>query len=240
MYWSHYLITCSVLATLLYASYRDVKYRDIPEVTWVPATALSIVLNVIQGNYDLIHTLLSLMPAALILIMSLLDLVGGADFLALLMISLAYPRFLYVPISFLTLIYSLIIPLLIMAYYAVINVVRYRDHLRRIKCLSGRKWYLIIFGRPMKISEFLKGSFIYPLTVPADNYEGFLCRATFNDDEEEREIREKISNAVRMGELRPNELIWVTPGLPHVLFFLIGLVLSLITPQWLIASLIIR
>ncbi len=236
MNWLEALSIASVLTTLVYASYRDVKYRDIPEVTWVPATLISVAANIKLGNYDPLHTLFSVLPATLMLIMAWLGLVGGADFLALLMIAIAHPKFTVLPISLLTLTYSLLIPLALLLYYVILNTLKYGGILKTIVCIDGRKLYLKVFGRPMRVSKFIQAKFIYPLTIPSGS--GFICRATFSDDDEEERIRADIVKALEEGRLSEDQLIWVTPGLPHVLFFLIGYVLALLTPQSLLLSLL--
>jgi len=227
------IIVCATLLTLVYASYRDLKLRDIPELTWVPATLLAIVLNVTYGEYiDMLFLLFSLMPAILLLIMSLLGMIGGADFLAILLIGLAHPKFILMPVSLLTLIYSLIIPLLLIIYYAIYNLVKFRDVLKKIKCVTGRKVYLVLFGKPVKISDFMSMKFTYLLTIPSND--GFTCRASFSLEEEEEEAKELIAKYVNKNMLSLNDYVWVTPALPHVLFILVGYVLALLTPEQLI------
>ena len=234
------LIIVSILATLAYASYRDIKYRDIPEVTWVPAIAISITVNVLSGRYDLLHTALSMFPVLIVFVMSLLGMIGGADFLALLMIALAHPRFLVFPISLLTLLYSLLIPLGLMIYYALCNALLYKSFFNKIRCKEGRKTYLIFFGRPMSVKEMLEKKFTYPLTIPVGKGE-FICRPSFSDDDEEEErIKERIKGAIARGEIQSDEKIWVTPGLPHVVFFFIGYILALLTPQHYILTILMH
>ena len=231
------IIVCATLLTLVYASYRDLKLRDIPELTWVPATLLAIVLNVAYGEYsDVLFLVFSLMPAVLLLIMSLLGMIGGADFLAILLIGLAHPKFILIPISLLTLIYSLIIPLLLIIYYVIYNSVKFRDVLEKIKCVTGRKVYLVLFGKPVKISDFMNMKFTYLLTIP--NNDGFICRASFSLEEEEEKVKELVAKYVNKKILSLNDYVWVTPALPHVLFILVGYVLALLTPEQLIIHII--
>ncbi len=232
------LIVASILVTLTYASYRDIKYRNIPEVTWVPAIITSVIINILSGKYDPLHTALSMFPVLIVFVMSLLGMIGGADFLALLMIALAHPQFLVFPISLLTLLYSLLIPLGLMTYYALCNTLLYKPLLKKVRCKEGRKAYLIFFGRPMNVKEMLEKKFTYPLTIPVGKGE-FICRPSFSDDDEEEErIKERIKWAIAKGEIQSDEEIWVTPGLPHVVFFFIGYVLALLTPQHYIMTLL--
>ena len=234
------IIVISILATLVYASYRDIKYRDIPEVTWIPAIIISLTLNILSGKYDLIHTALSMLPVLIVFIMSLLGMIGGADFLALLTVAIAHPQFFLLPISLLTLLYSLLIPLGLMLYYALSNITLHKQLLDKIRCKEGRKAYLIFFGKPLSVKELLSKKFMYPLTIPAGKGE-FVCRPSFSDDDEEEErIKERIKGAIVKGEIQNNDKIWVTPGLPHVVFFLIGYILALLTPQHYLLTLLMR
>ncbi len=231
------LIISAVLVTLTYASYRDVRYRDIPEFTWLAPSIFVVSLNVYLGNYDLIHTAISLIPPISVLVLALLDMMGGADFFALFLVALAHPHFLAIPISLLTLGYSVILPVSVMVYYLVINLIHYREF-RSVKCIEGNKWYLPILSRPIVVRDYFRSRFIYPLTIPEE--EGFKCRSTFslNDDEEKR-IREKIKEALTEGSIKPGDLIWVTPGFPHIAFYLVGYLAAILTPQLMLLKLIL-
>ncbi len=178
----------------------------------------------------------SLMPAVLLLIMSLLGMIGGADFLAILLIGLAHPKFILIPISLLTLIYSLIIPLLLIVYYVICNLVKFRDVLEKIKCVTGRKVYLVLFGKPVKISDFMSMKFAYLLTIPSSD--GFICRASFSLEEEEEKAKELVAKCINKNILSLNDYVWVTPALPHVLFILVGYMLALLTPEQMIIHII--
>lgn len=224
------IVTLATLLTLLYASYRDLKYRDIPELTWVPAAIVALAVNLVLGEYnDILYLVFSLMPAVLILIMSLFGMIGGADFLAILLVGIAHPKFKFLPISLLTLLYSLIIPLLLVIYYTIYNLLMFRAILSSIKCGRGRRLYLILFGKPIRVRDFLKMKFTYLLTVPRGG--GFDCRASFSLEEEEGTIRELILKYVNDGVLTLDDYVWVTPALPHVFFILIGYVLSILTAE---------
>jgi hypothetical protein len=228
----------SVLLTLVYASYRDVKYRDIPELAWLPSLAIVTAINLLLGRYDVIHTIISLIPPLAVLVLSLLDMIGGADFLALLLISLAHPSFYILPISLITLIYSLLIPIAVMGYYLILNILHWRE-LDKIKCVEGSRTPLIFLGRPLTVGRLLKSKFVYPLTIPSDK--GYICRASFSlDDEEEDKVRGSIKDMVDRGIIEEEDVLWVTPGFPHVLFYLVGYVVALMTPQAWVVELFIR
>jgi hypothetical protein len=228
----------AVLSTLIYASYRDVKYRDIPELVWLPSIAVVTAINFLLGRYELVHTVISLVPPLAVLALSLLDMIGGADFLALLLISLAHPSFYIMPISLITLIYSLLIPVAVMCYYLILSILHRRE-LNKIVCVKGSRTPLIFLGRPLTVGRLLESKFVYPLTIPSE--EGYICRASFSlDGEEEERVRTSIKELVEKGMLKDEDVLWVTPGFPHVLFYLVGYVAALLTPQEWVLELLIR
>lgn len=233
------MILISTLLTLTYASISDVRSREVHELVWIPAIVIVVIVNAYLGMYSNIPMLIfSLLPALLIFILSTTNLMGGADALALLLIGLAHPKFLVLPISFITLVVSLIPPILLMISYLVLNIVKNMYLFKKIKCTEGvRSKYLLMFlGKPMSIKSYLTSKFLYPLTIPKDT--GFHCRTMFSDDETEEAIKDEIINLVSRGVIDTNSKIIVTPALPHILFILLGYIVSVLTPQQLILALI--
>ena len=121
---------------------------------------------------------------------------------------------------------------MLVIYYAVYNLLKFRSILSTIKCTTGRKLYLILFGKPVKVRDFLKMRFTYLLTIPRKSE--FACRASFSIEEEEESTRKLILKYVNEGILSLDDYIWITPALPHVFFILVGYILSLLTPEQLL------
>ncbi len=166
---------------------------------------------------------------------------GGADFLALLLIGLAHPKFKIFPISLITLIISLIPPLVLMIYYALMNLCLYREFFKTIKCIEGIKSakLLMILGKPVNIAKYLRSKFVYPLTIPYDPLKKqFKCRLSFDDEPKELKIKEQIKELVLKGHLKPSDRILITPALPHISFILLGYIVAVLIPQDLILSII--
>jgi len=234
-----FLIIATVLATLVYASYRDYRSREVPELTWVPGFAVVIVLNLIQGSYDLLELIISALPVFMVLILSIFDLMGGADFLALAFVLLAHPRIYPKPITFMTLIYSLIPPLALIIYNLLHNL-RFLKQYKRLTCIEGSKVGVYVFGKAVKASQFLKSKFTYLLTIPEDiERYAFRCRASFTlDDNYEESLKNVVRELVNAKGVSDDFIVWVTPGLPHIVFYLVGYIASLLTPTDLIAKLL--
>ncbi len=226
-----------VAATLAYATYRDIKYRDIPELTWVPAAIFVIAYNIYLGRYEPIHTLFSFLPAIALLVMAFLDLIGGADALAMLLIAAAHPRFLMLPISLLTVAFSVVPPLVLIIYYIALNLA-HKEELNRLKCIEGTKKLLMFMGKPLRVREYLRSEFLFLLTVPTEK--GFRCSVSADVDIDFEQEKRIVADAVKKGTLSEDSLIWVSPALPHIAFIFIGYLISLLIPQDFLLSLFIR
>ena len=233
------VLIVTVLVTLLYASISDLRSREVREYVWIPAALLSITINLLLGNYNLLELALTSIPAFLVLILALLDMMGGADFLALLVVTLAHPRIFPKPITYLTLVYSLIIPV-VLILANLINGLRYFKYYRELKCVRGSKVLLLLLGHPQKVDSFINSKFKYLLTIPLNQQRTlFECRASFSmDDAYEDEVKNNVRELVEKGVLKTDDLVWVTPGLPQIVFYLFGYVAALITPESLLRFII--
>ena len=186
-------------------------------------------VNLYLGAYEPVRTIISLIPALAVLALAFLDLIGGADFFALLLVSIAHPYFLFLPISLLTLFYSLLIPLGVLILFIAINLRHYKE-LKELRCINGSRYYLLLFGMPVKVKELFRRKFLYPLMLPEAN--GFKCRASFTmDDEFEADIKKTYKALIAEGKITDELKVWATPGFPHVVFYLIGYVIALLTQQ---------
>ncbi len=235
-----YAIVATVLITLTYASYRDYKSREVPELTWLPGSVIVIAINITQGSYNLLELTISSIPVILVLILSIFDLMGGADFLALAFVFLAHPRVFPKPITFMTLTYSLIPPLALIIYNLLHNL-RFLKQYKTLVCVEGSKVGVYVFGKAVKVSQFLKSKFTYLLTIPEDvKKNAFKCRASFTlDDEYEESLKNVVRELIDTGRISENHILWVSPGLPHIVFYLIGYIASLLTPVELIVKFLI-
>lgn len=234
-----FALIISTLLTLSYASVSDLKFREVREYVWIPAAVITISINFLTGNYNLLELFFASIPAVLVLVLSLLDMMGGADFLALLLITLAHPTVHPKPVTYLTLIYSLVIPVLLVLKNFVLSL-KNLNHYKSVRCVSGSKSLLLILGRPMRVGDFLKSKFTYLLTIPSEHgTDSFECRKSFTmDDVYEEKLKNSIGELVKKGLLKLDDLVWVTPGLPQVVFYLFGYVAALVTPDYLIRLII--
>lgn len=231
------VIAIPVAATLAYATYRDLRYRDIPELTWVPAAVFVISYNLYLGRYEPIHAIFSFLPAIALLAMAFLDLIGGADALAMFLIAAAHPSFLALPISLLTVAFSVIPPLILIIYYFVLNLA-HKEELDRLGCVEGSKKPLLFMGRPLSVRDYLKSKYLFLLTVPTER--GFRCSVSADVDIDFEQEKRIVMDAVRKGIISEDSLVWVSPALPHIAFIFIGYIISLLIPQDFLLTLLLK
>ncbi|MEM1982640.1 MAG: A24 family peptidase C-terminal domain-containing protein [Sulfolobales archaeon] len=234
---NHDIIPISItLITLIIATFYDLKTREIREIIWVPALVFSAVFTYLIIRPSILVFIFSVIPAILLLILAVVGLIGGADFLAILLIGISTPILNVLPISLLTLFYSALIPSALIMYNLLVNTTVYIDEYKKLRCVGASKWLLLFLGKPMKVKVFTKSKFMYPLTVFRCNPNkcDVVCRSSFDIDEDFKNHINTISNYLSNGCIKEDDYIWVTPALPHILFITIGYLLALITPAELI------
>jgi len=166
---------------------------------------------------------------------------GGADAKALICLSLAlpYPVHLLQPLGFVSPLFPISVfcnAVLLAAstvFYALTR--NYLWKLRTGKKLfegferqsMGRKILAVLCGYKVNISELERMEHFYPLedVLVAETGETERRLLVFPRDEEKEKVVERIFEAVRGG--RVGGEVWITPGLPLLVFITVGLVIAL-------------
>jgi len=214
------------------ASFYDLKTREIRELLWLPAFIVTAVINFILIKPDTTAVILSIIPSLIVLALVVMKMMGGADFIAMLLVGLSMPYLKIFPISLLTLLYSSLIPATLAIYNIILNLSRYRDVYRKVRCDEGSKSFLLALGKPMRIRDFIRSKYLYPLTLIdcVNNTQKITCRSSFNIDEDYAEHIAHVRRCVESGYLDGDGFVWVTPALPHIVFITVGFILALLTP----------
>lgn len=235
------------LLFLLYASWSDLKTREVSNWVWVfyapIGLALSLILLfVLDFSYDMLYVFsISVgVTSALALALFYVGAFGGADAKALICISVILPFYPSHFISFTstTLVFPLsvfsnaiIIAALSVLYVLLRNVFwRQRTGRRLFENLedesNGRKILALLSGYKIPVSK-LRNSFLYPLEDAQVSKGGEPKRRllTFPKDEEREEIVNRVLTAA---EGDKTEYVWATPGLPMLVFITAGLITALI------------
>lgn len=126
--------------------------------------------------------------------------------------------------------YSNLISLLFIVFKSMVFSIMYRRYIPKDLPLS-KKFLLVIFGRPMSVAKYLLTKHYYPLTI-IKLINGNVVktyRLTFNVEEEDYRVhQENLRDLINRNIVKPNEVIWVTYGVPYMLPLLITLILFLL------------
>ena len=236
----------AAVVMLLYASARDVRTREIPDEVWLLGGLLGFILDVysvLQGVYRPLGLVASIGVSSLLAyFVAYLGLFGGADFKALVALSLLLPH----PIGFRPLlgVVSPLYPLTVfsnsvLAGASLALLILLRNLLRALggetlfEGLSDPWWrrLLVLLTGLRKPLDSVRGPpFDYPLEVFEDGVRRLILMPSLESDEEALRVFEEL----RAAGLRE---VWVSSTLPFLLLITIGLFISLLIgdiPLWLI------
>lgn len=221
------------VAMLGYASYKDIKTREIHDIVWIIPAALSLVIDVYEiyvGNLTVTGALLSIgFMVVLSGILWYLSLFGEADLIAFMTLAIIHPRtpqfgFIgYTPLLFsFTLIANSAISGLLAAFYTFgVNLAdnisgvelfeRYRD-------ISALKKISIMFTGRFMPFESIRGP---PFEYPLENKGELVIKPDIFDDEE-------ANKSFRILREKGVERVWVSATLPYILVLLLGYLISVV------------
>jgi len=237
------------LAFLTYSSWSDLKKREVSNMVWVAFAPLALALTSLQylfaPQFLLLYALSFAATSALSIVLFYAGAFGGADAKALICLSLALPTY---PIYFLHPFFSyVVVPLFpitifcnavllaaLSVFYAITRNYLWKGRTgKRLfegfeKESKWRKALTILCGYKVEAAELEKGGYLYPLEDVHVGEAGEIERKliVMPKDEEREEVIERILNAARRGKL-PKE-VWVTPGLPFLVFITAGFIVALI------------
>lgn len=229
------------IAMLLHASIKDIKTREIEPKYWifygVPLIVIAIAELLASSPSKMLLTVYVISIIAVIAMtipLFLANMFGGADVFALLVIALSHPTVPFksntvFPVSIIVLLYSLLLLIGLPIAFFLYNLVK-RNYLTLNKISLPRKIAAMFLGIPIRAGELINKRFWYPLYRPWSNE----FKLSFDIEEDDAELREKIRNLIEKGELSSHEPIWSTYGIPTIPFILVGYLLTLITGDALI------
>jgi len=249
------------LTVLTYASWSDWKKREVSNKVWAFFAPLAFALTTIQYVFFakelLLYFVLSFtITSVLGIVLFYAGAFGGADAKALMCLALAlpyYPIYLLPSVSF----FSPILPLTVFSnavLLAALTVVYalLRNSLWRLrtgtKLFAGfenesvwRKMLVLLTGYKVELAALEKSAHVYPLEDIAAKETGEDERRllVFPRDETQETIVARILSAGRDGKFQNG--VWVTPGLPLLIFITAGLIVALLFGDivWLLLRLIL-
>jgi len=237
------------LSFLFYASWSDWKKREVSNRVWVFFAPSAFALTTIQYVFftpDLLWLFVFsfVFTSALSIILFYAGAFGGADAKALICLSLAlpyYPMFLLQPQ---TVFVSPLFPLSVFSNAVLLAALTVlytllRNSLWKLK--TGRKlfegfekeskWRRIlafVSGYKVDVAKLERSGYLYPLEDFGEGEGGESERKllTMPKDEKRDEIVERVVRAFKEGKLHGE--VWVTPGLPLLVFITVGLIVALL------------
>lgn len=228
---------CSLFASLIPACYRDYRYRKIPVATWkfaamvgIPLSFASFLIRVVTGSIspDAVPMLvgIALVAAAAAFALGYIEVFGGADSIAIIIIVLTL---FYVPIANSLFVFAfinntVIVCLLIFLAIFAKNVVErnYRD-------LSIRQFPLMFVGTKIPFAHFTTYHGIVLEEVTAED--GALSRRFMDFSRNFRMERDRFTTAIAASEqanlYRQAGKVWVMYVLPFIIPITAGLAVTL-------------
>lgn len=239
------IILC--LGFLVYASWSDHKTREVSNKVWVVLGPSALVLTAFQffmfvPELLLTYVLSFAITSALALAIFYIGGFGGADAKALMCIALALPVYpknllpqppgLFSPLFPLTIFTNSVLLGALSAFYALFRnlIWKTRKSVSLFQGLEteplGHKLLALLSGYKIKLSK-LKEGHSYPLEDVEVTDEGERKRKllVFPKDEEREMIITRIVENIR--EEKSDSDVWVTPGLPFLIFITVGLIIAL-------------
>ncbi|MCE4614940.1 MAG: prepilin peptidase [Desulfurococcales archaeon] len=224
-----------VLLVLLIASYWDYRKREIEPSYWVYTSITGIILSVLMYRLGFIgvnletYLVFSLFAIGLVGLFYLLGYMGGADLYAIIFITVSTPRslnsFELIPSTFMTVVYAAVASALIPVYFCLYNVVS--ANRRKIIHKQEKGFILCFLGIPKRAKEYIRDNgYWFPLTTYTNGK--LVTRYSFHVEEEPDDHRQSINSLLNENVIDENSIIWVTPGIPFIIFILIGYLLSII------------
>lgn len=247
------------LVLLLIMGLQDLKTREISNIAvyaYLGSSFLLFVLTLFTNAppppLSIIYAILSLViTAGLFTLLYLYGLVGDGDVFVSFALGLmfAYPSVynatIYssgiMPPSIAVVFYSALVGILLIIANAIYVFVFHREVLKSIP-----KPYMLILpfiGKPIKVRDYLEGRVKHHFIVQdfhvKDNELNIEYKFFINVYED---VTKKIRDLLERGMLNPDSYVWVTPGLPFIFHFFIGVLVFVILgdkPIMLLLSLLV-
>lgn len=244
---SHLLYTRIIvsLAFLIYGSFKDIREREVPNKVWVlsiPSCVVILLIDIYLGNIDLYSPLFSLLSASILgYLLYHIGFYGGADFKALILISLSAPSYIngysstisiMFPLPFFFIFFSSILasgtsPLAILTMN-LFSILRGDDPLRGIEEKSiFKRLMLLATSRRIPLDELKNERFKY---LPAERIveeEGVIKRKPYfalRVDGEEIGILEEI---LKRKDIFKDGVL-ASPTIPMLIYLTLGFFFSTI------------
>jgi len=237
------------LSFLFFASWSDWKKREVSNKVWVVLAPLAFALTTIQyvffaQEFIFSYVLSFTITFVLATVLFYAGAFGGADAKALMCLALALPTYPDSLFQFNSSIVSPLLPITVFSnavllaaltvVYAVLrnSVWKLRTSAKLFAGFENesvwRKILVLMTGYKVELATLEKSAHVYPLEDIAAKETGEDERRllVFPKDETQETILARILSAGHEGKIQNG--VWVTPGLPLLIFITAGLIIALL------------
>lgn len=250
------------LLFLGYASWSDIKTREVTNRVWLLYAPLGFMFTLLDGflygssNYWILFGVSVVTTWTLAVALFYLGAFGGADAKAFMCLALAFPIYLKNIFNFQLVSGHPIFPLtvftnsMILAASSVIYMLL-RNILWKVKMRSKlfeglekepfwRKILVVLCGYKVSLEKLREKDFYFPLEdIKEKDGEKERFLIIFPKDEDRNKILERLGSAVENGNINPQ--VWASPGLPMLVFVTAGFLVAVFFGDiiWFLVSLIL-
>jgi len=240
----------AIIVTLFFfgvGSYFDLKTREVDDKLWLAYGPVGLALTIVRLWIDPSALIVTLVSIAITTVVSFglfyFGLFGGADCKAIICLGLTLPLppssfqpvlgYLHPVFPVVVLVTGFICSAAIAVWYGLRNLAAYlsrREHM--FEGLEDEGWWrkamACILGYRTELPKLRSTFYLYPMEEVVQNAKGaHRALKLFMNAETDREpaVSELSNSLAKLGYAGQ---VWVTPGIPMLLFILIGLTLTLI------------
>jgi preflagellin peptidase FlaK len=237
------------LVFFVIAAVYDLRIREVPDKVWLAYGMIGLVIAILRlysgFNQSIYLMAISIVSSVILsLVMARLGVFGGADAKGVICLSLAVPLvpvgFRYVVVWFLAPFFPLVILTLgyllsfsMSLFFATRNIWGY------LRCRSlmfegfhdesfVKKIFVVLTGYRCNVEMLKTARFLYPMERIVTSEEGLRRRFDLSfsiADEKNTSLSSFLEALPSVGN---PDMIWVTPGLPMIVFFLLAVIVVIV------------
>lgn len=236
------------LVFLVIAAVYDLRVREVPDKVWLGYGLIALAITALRlySGFESIYPMTISIVSSVILsvVMAHLGVFGGADAKALICLSVAVPLvpvgFRYVVLWFLAPFFPLIILALgyllsfsMILFFTIRNIC---DYLRYgTSMFDGfhdesfvKKIFVVLTGYRCQLEVVKAARFLYPMERIVHSKEGLRRRFDLSFGIAEEKDASLSSFLKGLPSVGNPSIIWVTPGLPMIVFFLLAVIVVIV------------
>lgn len=244
---SEYVSVSITLILLFIAAVSDIRTREVPDKVWLVYGPIGLVLTVFRTYVDPSHLILTVVSIGLSILVGFglvfFGLSGGADAKAMICLGLTLPLppgIINPILGFVHPFYPIIV--LVTGYVCSFSVAIWMLGKNMISLAQGKsglfeglqkesrwkKTLALVTGYPTTITRLRSTFYLYPMEKIVENENGAhrTLQVYANADVDREQVVSEFVESLR--KVGSPETVWVTPGLPMLVFILFAVFITLV------------